>query len=78
MAKGKKKSTAGEQMPLIDVAPENLKKIIPVARQYRAAVKRRMAEGDAECKLKKKLRGLIEDADLKRDREGKSNSRLAA
>lgn len=67
----KKTSTNGEQLPLIDVGPENLKKIVPVARRYRAAVKRRMNEGDEEVKLKVKLLQLVEEANLQRDKTGK-------
>lgn len=71
MAKKKTSSKKGEQMPLLDVGPENLKKIEPVARKYRAAVKRRLVESAEEVALKKKLRGLIIEANLKRDKEGK-------
>lgn len=45
----------GEQMELIDVSPENLAEIKPVAKQYRAAVKRRMKAGEAEQELKQQL-----------------------
>ena len=34
---GKKKSTTGEQLPLIDIAPENSKEITACAKRYKKA-----------------------------------------
>jgi hypothetical protein len=71
MARKTKNNSAGEQMDLIDVGPENLKKIVPVARRYIAAVKRRSKEGAEEVALKARLLELVEEADLKRDSKGR-------
>jgi hypothetical protein len=71
MAKKKNaESTVGEQMDLIDVAPENMKKIKPLAKKYRAAVKRRMAVLDEEKELKDKLLDMVKAAHLSRLEDG--------
>ena len=73
MAKKKKDSTAvkmGEQMDLIDVGPENLKAMRPVARRYKAAQKRRLEALADEVKEKKKMLSLIQNAKLKPNDEG--------
>jgi hypothetical protein len=49
----------GEQLDLIDVQPENSKEIIAHAKNYRAAVKRRMAALEEEVAEKQKLLELI-------------------
>lgn len=59
-------SAAGEQLDLIDVTPENLKKIIPVARAYRKVVKERVEFTNRETALKTDLLNLIKEAKLKR------------
>lgn len=69
----KKKQTAvkvGEQMDLIDVGPENLKVMKPVARRYKAAQKRRLEAFADEVKEKKKMLDLIQDAKLKPNDDG--------
>ena len=64
-------STAGEQLELIDVTPENLKKIIPVARAYRKVVKERVEFTNRETALKADLLNLVKEAKLKRLPNGK-------
>jgi uncharacterized radical SAM superfamily Fe-S cluster-containing enzyme len=64
-------STAGEQLDLIDVTPENLKKIIPVARAYRKVVKERVEFTNRETALKADLLNLVKEAKLKRLANGK-------
>lgn len=64
-------STSGEQLELIDVTPENLKKIIPIARAYRKIVKDRVQFTNKETELKNKLLQLVKDAELKRLPDGK-------
>lgn len=60
----------GEQMDLLDVSPENLKEIIPVAKQYRKAVKRRMVALEEETQLKGQILNLIKDAKFSRLADG--------
>lgn len=60
----------GEQMDLIDVGPENLKQIKPIAKEYRAAVKARMAAGETEKDLKEQLLAMVKDANLTRLDDG--------
>lgn len=60
----KAESTSGEQLDLIDVTPENLKGIKPVARKYRAAFKRRVQALDEQTKLKAQLLDMIKGANL--------------
>ena len=62
--------TSGEQMDLIDVGPENLEKIAPHARKYRAAMKKRLAALDIEVKEKNIIRQLVYDSGLKRLPDG--------
>jgi len=54
----------GEQIPLIDVGPKNLKKIAPVARQYKTVIKERTKLLAQEVKLKEQLHALIKDSNL--------------
>lgn len=61
---GTSKVSVGEQMPLMDVGPENLKKIAPVAREYRSILKERLKLTVQEVKLKKKLHELIKESKL--------------
>lgn len=60
----------GEQMDLLDVSPANLKQIIPVAKKYRQAVKRRMVALEEETKLKGQILDLVRDAKLHRLADG--------
>lgn len=60
----------GEQMDLIDVAPQHLAEIKPIARKYRAAVKRRMKAGEEEVQLKQEILALIKSENLTRLPDG--------
>lgn len=60
----------GEQLDLLDVSPENLEQIIPVAKKYRAAVKRRMQALEQETELKTEILTLVKDAKLHRLADG--------
>jgi len=64
-------SKAGEQLDLIDVTPENLKKILPVAKAYRKIVKERVGLTNKETELKNKLLGMIKEANMRRLSDGK-------
>lgn len=61
----------GQQLDLIDVAPENLKEIIPVAREYRELVKARLNILKQEVEFKQKLLQLAQKAGLTADAKGK-------
>jgi hypothetical protein len=64
----------GEQMPLIDVAPEHSKEIVRVARAYNAKVKARLLiqKGrDGEEELQEILLELVKAENLTRDKDGK-------
>lgn len=61
----------GTQLDLIDVGPENLKKILPLAREYKELVKGRMAILDQEVAAKKRLLELVKEAKLKPGEDGK-------
>jgi len=69
MAK-KKETTAGEQLDLIDVAPENAKKIIAVARRYKEAQGQRIEALEREKTEKQKILDLVKEANLKRLDDG--------
>lgn len=60
----------GEQMELLEVGPENLKKIKPLARCYRAAVQARMAALEQETKYKRQILQMVHDAHLTRLDDG--------
>jgi len=68
--KAKKESTSGEQLQLIDITPENLKAIKPIAQKYSAMVKRRLTVTAEETTLKAQLLELITDAHLTRLPDG--------
>lgn len=61
----KSEPTAGEQLDLIDVSPENSKQIVGIARRYKTAQAQRIAALEREVEEKQKLLGLIKDAKLK-------------
>jgi len=61
---------AGEQMDLIDVTPEELKKIKPVATKYKAAMTRRTEALAEETQLKEQLLTMVKEADLTRLDDG--------
>jgi len=60
----------GEQLDLIDVTPKNLKEIKPLAKKYKAAMKRRMVAGDQEKALKMEILNLVKVAKLRRLADG--------
>lgn len=64
-------SASGEQLDLIDVTPENMKKMIPIARAYRKIVKDRVQFTNKETELKNKLLQAVKDANLKRLPDGR-------
>lgn len=71
MAKKKDvESTSGKQLELIDVSPENMKKIKPIARKYKATQKRRMEAGEEEADLKQQILALVKEANLTRLQDG--------
>lgn len=61
---------AGEQMELIDVAPENAKPMIKAGRLYNKAKKARIIALAEEVKYKEKIRQLARDANLQRLEDG--------
>lgn len=71
MAKKSKNKEAGEQLDLIDVAPENSKVIIAVAKRYKKAQRERIRALDEEKKQKIKLLALVGEAHLQRLEDGK-------
>lgn len=58
-------TTTGEQLDLIDVAPENAKQIIAIAKKYKAIQAKRISALEAECAEKQNLLTLIKQANLK-------------
>jgi len=60
----------GEQLPLIDVAPENAKDILRVARSYKRAQAVRNGALAEEVKLKQKLLALVHESGVSADHEG--------
>ena len=63
-------STAGDQMDLIDVSPETLAEIKPLAREYRKVVKQRVKIQAKETDLKQQILDLIKGANLARLPDG--------
>jgi len=63
-------TTGGEQLVLIDVGPENLRRITPIARRYRAAMKRRVQALAEEVEAKVKILELVKEAKLSRLQDG--------
>ncbi len=68
--KDESNSTSGEQLELIDVTPENLKAIKPIAKRYKAAMKRRMEALAEETKAKQEILALVKEAKLSRLADG--------
>lgn len=60
----------GEQMDLIDVTPEELKKIRPVVKKYKQVVKSRVALTAEEVELKNKIKEFVHASELKRLPDG--------
>ena len=63
-------STSGEQLDLIDVGPENLKEILPVARAYKKIVAARVPLTRQEVELKTKIRSFVHGSGLKPQPDG--------
>ena len=72
----KEEAVAGEQLDLIDVAPENAKEIITAAREYKAAQVKRIAALEREVERKQELLSLVRDANLQRLKDGTIRFRL--
>jgi len=72
----KKKTDSGEQLDLIDVAPENQKEIIACAKRYKKALSIRIDALAQEKKEKSKLLELIENAGLQHLPDGKIRFRV--
>ena len=70
MAKNKKPKKSGEQLELIEVAPENAGPIIELAREYKKYLKIRQDALKEEVKLKEKIRSLVKEAGLQRLKDG--------
>ena len=68
--RAKTKVAKGEQMPLIDVGPKNLKKIVKVVRDYKFHQKQRQHHLKEEVRLKQEVKELVEKADLHRLKGG--------
>jgi hypothetical protein len=66
----------GEQLPLIDVEPENAKAIMRVARAYKRAQGERNVALAEEVKQKEKLLTLIKDANIPTDSDGNQRFRV--
>lgn len=60
----------GEQLPLIDVGPKNLKKIGPLVRKYSAIMHERVKLLESECKLKQQILNLVNKEHLSRLPDG--------
>ena len=60
----------GEQIPLIDIEPENAKAIARAARAYKKAQKARMEALSEEIKQKEKLLAVVHQADIKANADG--------
>lgn len=60
----------GEQLELIDVGPENLKAIKPIARKYRAAMQLRVDALAEEVDAKQKILAMVKQAKLSRLMDG--------
>jgi hypothetical protein len=70
MAKKKPESTMGEQLNLIEVTPENAKKIVGAARRYKTAQAERITALVIEKTEKQKLLQMVKDAKLQRLEDG--------
>ena len=61
----KKPKTSGEQMPLMDVGPENNQEIVEAVRTYKAHQHDRIAAGKKEFEAKQKVLTLVKKSELK-------------
>lgn len=69
-------SQAGEQLDLIDVTPDELKGLKPIAEKYRSVVRRRINLQNEEKELKDQILSAIKTAHLQRLSDGKIRFRL--
>ena len=77
MAKRNRKTEEVDgQQDLIDVHPENEKKIIAAARRYKKAQAARIKALDDEVNAKQELLQLVKEADLQRLDDGKIQFRI--
>jgi hypothetical protein len=60
----------GEQMPLIEVRPENVQEMTNIAERYKAVCRKRQELTAQETSLKEKLKELIGKAKLQRLEDG--------
>lgn len=70
MADKKNKTQNGEQLDLIDVAPESAGPMVEAGRLYKKAQKTRLKALVEEIRLKDKIRQLARDAKLQRLEDG--------
>jgi len=68
--KNESESTSGEQMDLIDVTPKELKRILPIAKEYRRVVKQRVKLTAKEVTLKGQILEEVKKAKLPRLDDG--------
>lgn len=69
MAK-KKKGESAEQLPLIDVAPEKQKKLIPILKEYKEAVSQRCQWNVDEVSCKRKIIEMVKEMGIVPDADG--------
>jgi len=67
----REKPTTGEQLELIDVAPENSKEIIAEAKKYKKWQTQRMQALEEETASKQRLLELMKKADVQKLEDGK-------
>ena len=63
-------TSSHEQAMLIEVGPENLAQITPIAKEYKKVVTQRVSLNAREKELKEQLRALIHSSGLKRLADG--------
>ena len=76
MTKRTKNEGEGEQLDLIDVKPENAKKILKAAKAYKKVQKIRLSALDEEKQQKQKVLDLIKNAGLTPMSDGTIKFRL--
>jgi hypothetical protein len=64
-------STSGEQLDLINVSPENMEKILPIAKAFRKVVKDRVRLTNKEIELRNELEQAVDEAKLQPLPDGK-------
>ena len=72
-----KKPSAGEQLELIEVGPENIEEIAVHARRYKEAMNERLKALKVEVAEKQKILELVKKADLQRLKNGDIRFRCA-